>query len=79
MDQDPITSAPTEATPEPGAEGSTLGRIVATVQIRVTIRDDVGGIGDDVYVPTNPEIEAIVESAFNDAGFRHVNATAEKV
>ena len=80
MDQDQekvFEPTPTEIAAEE-AEGK-RGPIIATLQIRVTIRDEVDGPDDRPAAPTNAEAAHLVEAAFRTAGYSQVNATAEKV
>jgi hypothetical protein len=77
MDQENIAEA-VPPTAEQAASVETTpkrGPILATLQIRVTIRGEEPGS----YVPTNDEIAEWTEEAFRARGYAQVNATAEKV
>lgn len=77
MDQDEMntTETTTEATTEAELK---RGPILATLLIRVTIRED-DTVTEGSYVPTNDEAIAWTEEAFRARGYTSVNATAEKV
>jgi hypothetical protein len=66
---------PSTDTPDLIPDVPKRGPILATLQIRVTIRGEEPGS----YVPTNDEIAEWTEEAFRARGYAEVNATAEKV